>query len=78
MSFLRVVGKDGAAPNDTRCVDAAKELLARCESGEVTAFVTLEDGPRNRDFTFAGDVDLDTFWGLSQRVFTAVAASLEE
>ncbi len=78
MSFLKVVGKDGAAPTDTRCVDAAKDLLARCESGEVTAFVSLEDGPKFRDFTFAGDVDLDTFWGLSQRVFTAVAAELTQ
>ena len=80
MSFLKVVGKDDGGPHkpDSRLLDAVRDLTARIESGEVTGFVTLEDGPLARDFMVAGDVDLDVFWGLSQRVFTAVAREFGE
>jgi hypothetical protein len=80
MSFLKVVGKDDGGPHkpDSRLLDAVRDLTARIESGEVTGFVTLEDGPLARDFMVAGDVDLDTMCGFAQRVFSAIARELEE
>lgn len=78
MSFLKVVGKDGAIAPDKALIDALDAIRAQVVEGKITAILALVDGPSAREFYAAGEFDIDIFWGLSQQALLAMASEADE
>ena len=62
---LRLASAADAAPVDPRLIEAWKEISALIESGEVTSFVCLIDGPQFRDLILAGEPDGHAMLGFA-------------
>ena len=75
---LRIASEADAAPVDEHLLAAWKEIGGLIESGEVTSFVCLVDGPQFRDAMLGGQPDGHAMLGFAvARMVTLVQDASE-